>query len=611
MRQDDAARVILVRAVEETLPDRIAGETLLEAHAAAGDPGRGAAWISRRAAYLVDHALGAYRDVLAPAATSLPAPWVCVGVAFVVGLASNYLGPTERIHVVFNPVVLLVLWNLLVYASLVVHRFVHRAPVERPSEAAAPMVAGARPPYQPTLFERVVLGRAFAWLLGTRNRIEAGVDDAAGAARVARRFAVLWWPVARPALSLWTRRLLHLSAIGLAAGAIAGMYCRGLFFAYHVVWRSTFVEDPATIAFVLRVLLGPSALVLGRPLPSPEDAVRLLGAQGDPAASWIHLYAVAVALFILLPRTLLAVTTSRRLRRLATDVELAIDGEYYRDLLQRALAVSPARLEASIRTAVADECRRFAGNLSEIVSVQLYDERIAPRLRAFRGEGGSLRELEEALQRECESFGPVLARELPSAQHELERSLAQRVRRLLGDEAALIDRPTPDIARAVGAASSGAAMHFGDTVGRDVTTMVGSIVSASVGAAVGLVAGGFGDGLVMALLVGIVESGPIGWVIGAIAGLIATGAAVWLGREALRGGVKAVPLPSAVVRIATLSATRYERIIADGRAKCGTSVREALAEKMTPLAQTIADQIWSRLMPVVGELQRPRVTPQE
>lgn len=41
MDHDDVAAVVLVRAVEELLPDRIPPENLLDAHIAAGDPAEG------------------------------------------------------------------------------------------------------------------------------------------------------------------------------------------------------------------------------------------------------------------------------------------------------------------------------------------------------------------------------------------------------------------------------------------------------------------------------------------------------------------------------------------------------------------------------------------
>jgi hypothetical protein len=41
MEQEKAAKVLLVRAVEEILPNHIPSETLLESHLAAGNPAEG------------------------------------------------------------------------------------------------------------------------------------------------------------------------------------------------------------------------------------------------------------------------------------------------------------------------------------------------------------------------------------------------------------------------------------------------------------------------------------------------------------------------------------------------------------------------------------------
>jgi hypothetical protein len=53
MAEESVARVVLVRAVEEVVPQRIAPETLLEARIAAGEPPEGETWIARHAAYLL------------------------------------------------------------------------------------------------------------------------------------------------------------------------------------------------------------------------------------------------------------------------------------------------------------------------------------------------------------------------------------------------------------------------------------------------------------------------------------------------------------------------------------------------------------------------------
>jgi hypothetical protein len=602
--------VVLVRAVEETLPRRIAPEILLEAHAAAGDTADEAGWIARRAAYLVDHALARFRGVLERAPFGLPGAWPLVGLGAVAGLASNYLGPSQRIHVVLNPIVALVLWNLCVYAALAVRRLL-RGRV--PSSPSAPARAVARgrggasevAPIAPGgLLERVVLGAVRRWLLTLRRRAGESLEDARDAGAVAARFAVLWWPLARPALTLQLRRLAHLVAIGLALGAIAGMYARGLFLAYRVVWESTFVDDPEAIALVLRWLLGPAALLLGRAPPGPDDALRLLAPEGDPAAAWMHLYAVTALGAIVAPRGVLALAAGRA--RVARDVALDLAAPYFADLLRRARAVSPDELEASVRGAVAQECREFVERLVALICRELYDGRIVPRLTAFREQGGRLDELESALARECEAFLPTLERELPGAQRELEHALLARIRRLLGAEQGFETRSPGVLVGDVGAASSVAALRLGDRVGADLATLVAAVISTSVALAAGTLSGGFGKALGVALLVGLLHSGPAGWVVGALGGLVASGAAFWLGREQLRSSIKTVPLPALALR-AVLWRGRWDRLLADGRAHCAHAVAQALEPRVGPLAAVIADQIWSGLRTLVGELQRPRV----
>lgn len=504
MHQEDAARVVLVRAVEETAPERIAADTLLEAHAAAGDPAEGEAWIVRRARYLVDHALGGFAPVLDQTRVALPGPWLSIGVAVVLGAASNYLGPRRHIHVVWNPIVLLIVWNLGAYAVRMATRGRRRPP---------------SPPDAPP-------------------------------------------PPMRPA-------------------------------------RAADVPRPAPRASL-------AALVLGQPLPGREDAVRLLTEAGDPAARWIHLYAVSALLVIVVPRALLALAETRRLRRTTGDVRIDLGQPYFQDVLRRASAVSPEKLERSMRDAVDDECRRFADRLAAFVGEELYDRRIAPALRAFREEGGRLQDLEAALRQRSEEFGPVLVAELPEAERELERALVLRIQRLVGDESILATRPAGDLAGRVGDASSRAAAGIGTSVGDRIGTTVGGLVSASVAAAVGTVSGGFGEVLGIALLAELGLSGPVGWVVGAVAALVAAGAALWLGGERLREGFKSVPLPAAVLKVALWPGS-YERTIAEGRQRCEAAVREALETQLEPLSSAIAGHIWRALKPVVGELQRPRV----
>lgn len=609
MEQETAARVVLVRAVEEMLPERIAPETLLEAHVAAGDPAEGAPWIIRRAHYLIDHVLAAYGEVLHRLEAALPSPWLFISLATVLGLASNYLGPSTKIHVLWNPIVILIAWNVLMYAALAIGSTLHRPKLATQPTTTVPRSRRPRSnpvKYRPRLVERLVFGPALSWLLGFKTAAEQVRQQAIGIEAVGRRFAVLWWPLARPALRLWLRRTLHLSAIGVAIGAILGMYVRGIFVAYDVIWQSTFVKDPTIVAVMLRYVLGAAAVVLGQPLPGAEDVTRLLTTDGDPAAPWIHLYAVSAVLFVVIPRSLLAIAVGGRLSRARRAVELDLDAEYYVDLLQRARAVSPTELEARTRNAVREECQQVCSRLADFVCTALYDERIAPRLWRFREQGGTLHELEKELAHECQSFTPELQCELAKAEHDLERRLAEHVQRLLGEGNEVVARPAKGFFGQVSAASSRSATHVGDRVSGNLTTVVAGVVSTSVAIVVGTVTGGFGEALGVALLVSVVESGPVGWVIGAVGALVATGALFALGWEKLRQGVKGVPLPAAVLKVALWSG-RYERLVAEGRKKCEASVRQSLALPMDQLSSLIGEHLWSRVRVLVGELQRPRV----
>jgi hypothetical protein len=559
---------------------------------------------------LVEHALAPYGAVLSRSELALPGPWLLIALAVLLGLGSNYLGPSAKIHVLWNPIVILIAWNILVYAALTAASVVGRSSVtgQATSEVARP-VPRDRPTargYRPGLVERFFLRPAMSWLLRVKERTEEVHGQASDIGAVSRRFAALWWPVIRPTLRLGIRRALHLCAIGVTAGAVSGMYMRGLFFAYDVVWQSTFINDPEVVGLTLRYLLGPAALVLGYPIPDIEAVARLLTVEGDPAAIWIHLYAVSAFLFIVLPRIFLTFAVTRKLRRAGRFLELDLRAEYYRDLLQAAQAVSPKMLETGVREAVRDECRQVADRLAKFVSVQLYDHRIVPRLWHFRDQGGTLRELEKALGQECQSFDPELEREMLSLEHDLERRLVLRVQRLLGDDRGVVTRPPGKLADKVSAASSRATIHVGERVSGDVAAVVAGVVSASVAVVVGTVSGGFGEALGVALLVGLVESGPVGWIIGAVGALVVTGAAFALGRDRLRQSLKAVPLPAALLKVALWSA-RYKRLIDKGRTKCHEAVCESLVFQLDQLASQIADHIWDGLRPLVGELQRPRV----
>lgn len=615
MTRSEAAGVLLVRAIEESRPDAIPPEVLIDALGAAGDMDDEAGWLSRRASFLLDHALAPYRLLLSMSAAPFRGVVLLIAGAFLAGVMSNYLGPSARIHVLFNPIALLILWNLAVFAALAVHRLVPRpSRSDEPGDPAGPPPRGmpatsaARPTEAPRagLLATVVLGRvAPALWLRLHRAAEEGAARASDIAHVARAFWRHWIAIARPSLVLALRRALHCAAIGIGLGAVLGMYARGLFFEYNAVWRSTFVTDPGIVLTALRWALGPAAWLLGRPLPDAAQVALLTSTRGAPAAPWIHLYAASAMIFIVVPRLLLALHASVRLRGAARDVRLDLSEPYYAEMLAAAHRLQVARVAERINMDVRVECGKFAEGLATFVCDQLYDARIAPAVRGFREEGGKLSELEDRIRDECRLFEEELARHIPGAQEDFERSLARSIERTVGATLSVETIAREGLAGRLGTASEASADAMGSSLGAGLADVVSAGVSAAAGLVAGTVSGGFGKALGVALLVSVVHSGPVAWVIGALGGLVVAGAGWWMGREKLTGSIRRIRLPAAVVK-ATLWQGRLERIIAEGRIRCQASVTELLESELAPLTPRLAEQIWTRVKPILGEAQKRR-----
>jgi hypothetical protein len=584
MNSSQAACVLLVRAVEETQPASIASEALLQAAVEAGPMADESAWLARRAAWLAEHALGPWRALVAMTDALTPSPAVALLLPLAAGLATNYLGPAEKIHVLYNPIVVLVAWNLGVLVLLGARGLAGRGA----KRSMPPALRWA----MPALWVRI--HRAIA-------------DPAQGfdVVRVAHAFWSQWAAVGGPLARLEVRRGLHVAAIGLALGAILGMYVRGLFFEYDVVWRSTFLRDPEVIARLLGIVLGPAAALAGGPLPD-ADAVRpLLAAEGVGAAHWIWLYTLSAILFIGVPRAALVAAVSMRLRRLRGDVRLDLGDPYYREVIGRAKRVQLDRISDTITSDVRGELGGFAEAVADFVCENLYDARVAPRLRAFRERGGRLAELEEKIAGECTAFQAELEEHLETARREFESSLGRAVARTIGAEVQL-DAAQPT--RALGERVAGAAHESSDGprwIGRELHRTVGSAVSGAIALVSGTLSGGFGHSVGAAVLVSLLHTtGPVAFLIGAVVGLAAAGGTLYLGRERAAAASKRVRLPAWAARL-LLRPKRLERLIERGRDRCRTSVRERIEADLEPLTPEIAQQVWRKVRPLVAERLRP------
>lgn len=219
-------------------------------------------------------------------------------VALVLGLSMSALDGSRRINILSFPLLGLIAWNLFVYAVLIAARLKSRP-------------AGRRPGFwSGHVYESWVGGRIDSLL---RQSTRFNVPLAAGL----RRFTSEWAEIVHPLLIERATRLMHVAAAVLAVGLVPGLYVRGIALRYEAGWESTFL-GPASVHALLVVLYGPAAAISGLGLPSSADltALRWTGvAGGGEAATWIHLIALTAALYIVVPRLILASVSGLRLWR--------------------------------------------------------------------------------------------------------------------------------------------------------------------------------------------------------------------------------------------------------------------------------------------------------
>ncbi len=597
LTEEEAAKIVLIRSIEERDRNFFSDSLLLDAFAAAGNVAPGLGWVKARAQFLFDHLSSAYQSVLhlARLPTPLTLP-VCL-IALVLGFATNLLGPAQKIHVVRNPVLLLVAWNLFVYLVLFLvflakpqKKNLVPSPFSKPTSAkpTAHNPQGTMTESKiniPWLAQFLVPG---LWHLF--HRVALGVREKKNLAEVVSRFSVNWYAVAGPLVGARWKVLLHLGALFLAIGAVAGMYFQGLFQGYETIWSSTFITGQASVVNFVHFLFGPSLFVsdlLGLGLAGDIDAARLLSPQGDKASGWIHLFAITVMITIVIPRAALAAWQWRTIKQRRKDIGLALDA-YYGEVIE-------APVRAVIEKEVENGARQFSADVAAFVGQKLYQERIVSRLRQFREEGGKVSELKSEIQSLAEAFAPqiesyVAETRLPEFQNTLSQRVGE-VLKSLGTDFIVLKEPQAVLGGMKVATSRNADMG----ISQQFTSAIGLSVGTSIALAMATISGGLGKYLGVAIIATLLHTtGPVGFLIGLIVGAVVAVGAWWLGKEKIADAVENLYLPAAVVRTA-LWESRFQRLADDGRKKCEDSVRGEVDERLKPLQPRITTEILSRV----------------
>jgi Protein of unknown function (DUF2868) len=319
MTDAELASVCWVRAVEQGARDGApwsdddAAWASSEARRAVGEGGDGA----KAEAYVVKRAQLAQKRLAArDAAWRAPlqderGPWLwrwlllLLAVAVAAYIVGDVLGASHRINLLAPPVLALLAWNLVVYGLLLF------ASGRGPSTWLARAIEDAR-----TRFS--ARGKA-APLIAARARFAAEWAVGTSGVQQARVAAVM-----------------HLAAALLASLVIASMYVFGIAFDYRAGWDSTWL-DAEQVQRTLALVFTPASAFSGITVPSIEEMAKLRfaeGSAGESAARWIHLYAITLAMFVVVPRLLLAAWSAWRVRRAAAKLALPLGEPYFRALLR-------------------------------------------------------------------------------------------------------------------------------------------------------------------------------------------------------------------------------------------------------------------------------------
>ncbi len=240
--------------------------------------------------------------------------WGWIPLVALVGLAIGAvvydIGTHQRIDLLSLPVWMLVAWNVVVYLLLALFWFKGLGSANRQGGKL-----------------RQFIGKRLASKVSGVTRKKPALAS----------YAATWSKVAWPMTVARAGAVLHVGAAALALGLIGGMYLRGLVLDYRAGWQSTFLEPPA-VHSVLQRALAPASRLTGITVPD-EVAITTLRvlpgteAKGE-AASWIHLYAATLTLWVVLPRLLLALGSLLRGAWLARRLPVTIDDPYHQRLLQ-------------------------------------------------------------------------------------------------------------------------------------------------------------------------------------------------------------------------------------------------------------------------------------
>jgi hypothetical protein len=556
LKEDDIVQILTVKATEENSGKIITPLQTTAANISAIGAKSDYEFVQKRASYLFKLLPFSLRQV--SKVYQFPGVWVkgAFVLSFIIGILSNYLGPEQLIHIIYNPLTILIAWNFLVYFFIIIKGFFHFR-IQMETAQIKKKTQEDRVNEDEEDDTNFIIDWFIGGLLKVMFRFKAKFIDNNTRVTILKRIMPAFWisykKVAERSLLCRFKTVMNTSAIGILTGALLGVYLRGLFFNYHMIWLSTFVSEPETIRSFLNILYGiANALVDGNWISSGQVQTLLLPG-GTPAGPWIHKMALTSIIVIFIPRLILALYYFRKAKNSLKPFNLS-ENYYEKDLLKgREKLVVVIR--EGIHEIISKKIKKTGETISEFVINDYYEQFITPILLEFRENGGKIKELESKLFSSQQRFEPILLNYLEEIQEEFRDGVLTELNLFFGrkldidiNTISTYQPKSDDIDQKL---AGRIASDIGDTIG-------GTIVT-TVSLAAGSISGGIGKSLGIAIISGLLGvSGPIGLLIGGIITAATLGGVYKIKRSQISNLVKEIPLPAFAIK-ATLTDAKIEK----------------------------------------------------
>ena len=278
-----------------------------QAALAVGEDASAASFLVARAR-VVEKMIVAKNPTVKPTALRFTPPvWInaaLVGIAFILGLLTDqFASESSRINLLSLPFFGVLLWNILVYVMLLISGIRHKT------------------------------SRDF---LGLRSAL--GILEKALTIKQVRLTKSIT-TLLQPFVTHYAARAFHLAALFFVLGMICSVLLRGVGTAYTVGWESTwFANSPDIVYQIIALTYGIFTNFLG-PMPNILDVANMrfdrlsVNAVDVSAGLWLMRMIFMLAVFVAVPRLLLALKHTLQINALKKNFPLDLSERYYADIL--------------------------------------------------------------------------------------------------------------------------------------------------------------------------------------------------------------------------------------------------------------------------------------